>query len=434
MNEISRLGRIENATIGTVDIERLPTNTTTQRHPVHRWFNFIAGFSPEFVQACIDLSFSEKTRITLLDPFVGCGTAPLTARVSGVDSIGFDPHPFFSIIAEAKANSYLYYNDLAGIRNAIELGISRPDEGLNSLSEAAKKFLCKMFEPDHLAQLCGARLSLEATGLRDNPVAFLALSRILDHSCFSSTDGIYKAPTSKKNSVTPCNAVEKVFELMEQDRTEALDYSAQCRIIPRSSESMVSVVDSSVDLVVTSPPYLNNFDFAEMTRMYLYFWGMANSWGEITDKVRRMLIVNTTTALKGQKDLQSDYCKSLPASIQVEAQDVVDRLRLERATRAGKKEYDFLVFPYLAQMQRVILEARRVMHEGAPFHMMVSDAALYGVHVPAPQWLAEIMTCAGFTSVTCEKVRERGHRWTLKKRDGSTKGLGEYYVFGINGK
>ena len=30
-----------------------PTNLTTHRHPVDRWFNFIAGFSPEFVSSCI---------------------------------------------------------------------------------------------------------------------------------------------------------------------------------------------------------------------------------------------------------------------------------------------------------------------------------------------------------------------------------------------
>ncbi|TXJ07789.1 MAG: hypothetical protein E6Q29_09575 [Alicycliphilus sp.] len=36
-----------------VRVEQLPTNTTTKGHPVHRWFNFIAGFSPELVQASV---------------------------------------------------------------------------------------------------------------------------------------------------------------------------------------------------------------------------------------------------------------------------------------------------------------------------------------------------------------------------------------------
>ena len=65
--------------------------------------------------------------------------------------------------------------------------------------------------------------------------------------------------------------------------------------------------------------------------------------------------------------------------------------------------------------------------------MMVSDAALYGVHLPAPQWLAQIMTECGFLDVQCEIVRPRGHRWILDKREGSPEGLGEYYVFGRAG-
>ena len=434
VNDISRLRRLEDATTGAVDIVRLPTNTTTQRHPIHRWFNFIAGFSPEFVNACVDLNDQDRSSMTLLDPFVGCGTSPLAARLSGVDSVGYDPHPFFSRIAEAKANSHLYYSELGRIRKTIEIGFSTPDHELVSLSESARKFLGKMFDPRHLGKLCGARQQLESCGLSDNPLAFLALSRILDHACFSSTDGIYKAPMSRKNAVSPLEASTRAFRVLEEDHLPASMGKSSSTIFPSSSEIMDSTPTDSIDVVVTSPPYLNNFDFAEMTRMYLYFWDIAGSWGEITRKVRSALVVNTTTALKGQKNLQASYRSVLPKLVQEEAGEVVEKLRRERSIRAGKKEYDFLVYPYLAQMQRILLECLRVMRPGKPFHMMVSDAALYGVHLPSPQWLAEIMACIGFAHVTCEKVRERGHRWVLKKRDGSEKGLGEYYVFGISNK
>lgn len=62
--------------------------------------------------------------------------------------------------------------------------------------------------------------------------------------------------------------------------------------------------------------------------------------------------------------------------------------------------------------------------------MMISDAALYGVHLPAPQWIARMMEAVGFSDVECHMVRPRGHRWILDKREGAEGGLGEYYVFG----
>ncbi|MDE0030667.1 MAG: hypothetical protein OXU42_14845 [Deltaproteobacteria bacterium] len=186
--------------------------------------------------------------------------------------------------------------------------------------------------------------------------------------------------------------------------------------------------DQSVDLVVTSPPYLNNFDFAEMTRMYIYFWGLASSWREITERIRRRLIVNTTTALTGQKDRQEAYRDTLPRHVRHHADICVRALADQRKVKAGRKEYYLLVYPYLSQMQDVLKETLRVMKPGGVFHMMIADAALYGVHLPTPHWLADIMTACGFANVQCEMIRARGHRWILTKRDGSAKGLGEYYI------
>ena len=145
---------------------------------------------------------------------------------------------------------------------------------------------------------------------------------------------------------------------------------------------------------------------------------------------RSRLVVNTTTALKGHKDKQDQYRGSLSDCVLREADEVVQRLSDMRTRKAGKKEYDFLVYPYLKQMQSVLSEMRRCLRPDTPMHMMVSDAALYGVHVPSPQWLRMIREEIGFNSVNCEMVRSRGHRWVLDKREGAKKGLGEYYLFG----
>ena len=298
------------------------------------------------------------------------------------------------------------------------------------MSDSAAAFLGKMFREEDLLKLNFARRELEDCGLGRNPLAILILSRVLDHCCFSATDGIYKAPTSAKRALTPSAALELVYRILMEDALDASMGSGLATILQKSSESMDELADRSVNLVITSPPYLNNFDYAEMTRMYLYFWGIASSWGEITDRVRSRLIVNTTTALKGHKDCQATYRDTLPVNVRAEAGLAVEALAVRRKEKAGKKEYDFLVYPYLSQMQRVIREVHRVLVPGGAMHMMVSDAALYGIHLPAPHWLAEIMTCAGFKDVQCEMVRPRGHRWILDKREGAAQGLGEYYVFG----
>jgi DNA modification methylase len=414
-----------------INAERLPTNTTSSAHPIHRWFNFIAGFSPEFVRACISMCDAKDGQLHVLDPFVGCGTASITARLLGHASTGYDPHPFFSAISEAKANSARYWPSLPQIESTIREGIANPISADHDLPEAAAAFLTKMFRFDDLNALIGARRALAKKGLIDNPLAMLFLSRMLDHCCFAATDGIYKAPTSRKRALAPDAALDRVAAMLFGDRLEAVSCAIEPRIFCKSSETMSELNDHSVDVVITSPPYLNNFDFAEMTRMYLYFWRLAGSWGEISEKVRSRLIVNTTTALKGHRAIQDRYRDSLPGSLIDELDKAVAQLAEKRSVKAGKKEYDFLVFPYLSQMLSVLRECSRAMRPGAPLHMMISDAALYGVHLPAPQWIAKIMEVVGFSGVECHIVRSRGHRWALDKREGTEGGLGEYYVFGM---
>lgn len=411
-----------------VSTERLPTNTTTYRHPVHRWFNFIAGFSPEFVQLCLD-RLSERSPHVLLDPFAGCATSLVSACQRGYEAIGYEPHPILAKIGRAKLPRSDARAVLRRLEVVIEAGLKCP-EPLAILPKSPRKFLSSLFPQPALEKLLGAREALRREHLFDNDFAFLVLSKVIERSSHSQTDGIYKAPTSRKVPIDPLEALREVISAIKADLDELQDgqFERSARVFEKSSEEMGEVADGSVGVVVTSPPYLNNFDFAEMTRMFLYFWGIANSWGEITDRVRAKLLVNTTTALKGHKSRQDKYRAALPPRLEKPLRDLVVKLAKQRRVRAGKKEYDFLVYPYFAQITAVFRECYRCMAKGAPIHIMVADAALYGVHISAPQFIGDILEEIGFDKVTCSLVRTRGYRWILKKRDGSKQGLGEYHI------
>ena len=166
MTTHSNLKVLEAASSPAIRLEQLPTNTTTGRHPVHRWFNFIAGFSPELVQACVGTAVSEPgNEVRLLDPFSGCGTTPLAARLLGVSAVAYEPHPFFAVISEAKANSPRYWGDLPRIHTALARGISCRNTHNLVVSPSASMFLGKMFRENDLLALHSARLKLVENGL-----------------------------------------------------------------------------------------------------------------------------------------------------------------------------------------------------------------------------------------------------------------------------
>lgn len=346
--------------------------------------------------------------------------------------MGYDPHPIFNRICSAKLPS----SDAFGvIQETVEIllkGFDRP-VSRSVLTDSQSMFLTKLYPLDILEALLGAREGLLASNLAVSDTAFLMLSRIVDRCSHSQTDGIYKAPTSKKQMVSPIFACAEVANMMLEDLAslDGVDLQQRGKIIRQSSRSMEQVATESVSIIVTSPPYLNNFDYAEMTRMLLYFWGIASSWGDITEKVRRSLIVNTTTALKGQKPLQQVYRNNISELVHEELDELVSTLGERKKDKNGKKDYDFLIYPYFSQMTDVLREAYRVLREGAPIHIVVADAALYGVHISTPQLLQSSMQDIGFRKLKCELMRERGHRWTLAKREGSPLGLGEYHLHGV---
>src|SRR5438552_11196034 len=85
----------------TVERKIAPTNLRSNRHPIHRWANFIAGYTPDFVSECArDAGLNRRDLV--LDPFVGLGTTPTQALLDGFSATGYEANPFFHELATAK--------------------------------------------------------------------------------------------------------------------------------------------------------------------------------------------------------------------------------------------------------------------------------------------------------------------------------------------
>ena len=411
------------------NIHRLPTNTLSHQHRVQRWANFIAGYSIEFVENC--LQGMEPNQGLIVDPFLGCGSTLVAAKNLGFEGVGYDRHPIFYSLAKSKVENYKKDDVKVARENLL-----KTKELLNWSSDA-NKFLSKLFGDDDLVDIAHAAYAIrECTNVKIKLLLITFFLKACELSCGSQTDGIYKAPSSQKNKIPFHEAICKVESLLLDDiqsnwyRTHWVNQPQQI-CINKSSTTMEALEEGSVIGCITSPPYLNNFDYAEMTRMHLYLLGWASSWRDISSSIRNDLVTNTTTALKGKKQqkYQSDCRSLICTSLMQELDSIVSRLSQKKQERAGKKEYDFLVYPYYSEITKVLMELYRVLKKGGTIDWVVADAALYGVHIKTHLHTAEIMRSIGFRNVKVEYMRKRGHRWILSKRDGSKEGLGEYHLY-----
>lgn len=85
---------------------RDPSFTKNKNLPLHRWVPWVAGFSADFVQDCIQSYLpNANERSCVLDPFAGVGTTLVESYLRGLNVIGFEINPYAALATKLKLQS-----------------------------------------------------------------------------------------------------------------------------------------------------------------------------------------------------------------------------------------------------------------------------------------------------------------------------------------
>lgn len=393
------------------------------RAPIHRWFTYPAGFSYKGVEEAFRL-YGIRPEMTVYEPFAGTATTNLVAKQQGVHSFGIEAHPFVQFVAQTKLfwefDARALHREIdsltATIREVAALGLKE-----KAAAAAFPELVLKCYSPQKLALLWLCReaiLSLPESPFRN--LAKLALTNLLRSLADVHTGWPYIAPGKAKISSPDILAgLRDQLYLMAGDIAEMVRSArrgARTHFIAGDSRERHDNIESnSADLSFTSPPYLNNYDYADRTRLETYFWGEATSWSDITQKVRDKLIMSATTqALRtgfdGNCAMSADFRATAPDVAKILQSKVAELVEL-RLIKNGKKSYDMMVAGYFNDMLLVLRETYRVLKPGAPFVLIMGDSAPYGVHIPTDVYLGEIGVAIGFSSYKIEDLRVRGGKW-----------------------
>ena len=397
------------------------TFSSNMDQPFHRWYRFPAGFSADLVRSMIQTLDVDRKSI-VLDPFTGCGTTNVVCKTMNIESVGVEAHPLLSWIAKVK----VYWDfSLYDLKRYLNNKCNEVDKQLKTLDSrdydlvSKPEFLHKCYSEETLARLYALKALIEDEEdhhLRE--LMLLGLLSILRKVTTVATGWSYTLPKhKKKNSVPPVSKAfkDQMWMMYEDLRTAILSTkdTAMAEIYERSdARDLKGLLDNrEIDFEFTSPPYLNNYDYAERTRLDLYFLGWANSWGEITEKVRNKLIISATTQIKRSEMRNIEPRTELPLQVREELFKKMHKLSEERLQHGGKKDYDFMVVGYFNDMYDAISEMHRVLKPRKYAVMILGDSAPYGVHIPTDVYLAIIGKEVGFNINKIYVLRERGGKW-----------------------
>jgi hypothetical protein len=385
--------------------------------PIHRWFRYSAGFSASWVHRVIE-EHKANGKSRVLDPFAGSGTVLLEAERSNLESIGLEPHPFVSRIAEAKMG---WRERPAALRESILRIMSEAQHRVGQVTNY-NPLVRKCFPIPILESLDAIKQAWEAhdDGSPVLRLAWLALtSSLRDCSPVGTAQWQYILPSKlKAKTQRPAVSFGTRGHMMAEDMEtrQRSPWGPPASVRREDARSISSVPDGWADLVITSPPYANNYDYADATRLEMSFFGEIRGWGDLQEKVRNHLIRSCTQHVASVRSETASFLKERDLEpIADEIGPVCSALEAERGKHGGRKDYHTMVAAYFLDMARVWLGLRRVTAPGAVICFVIGDSAPYGIYVPVDDWLGRLAIAAGFNSYAFERTRDRNTKWLNRK-------------------
>jgi SAM-dependent methyltransferase len=282
--------------------------------PIHRWVPWIAGFSAHFVEDAIEAYLPKNSRgqQQVLDPFAGVGTTMVEALKAGCNTIGYEINPFAVLAARAKVNSVdvapqrlaAQVNDFRSVLERFEVKIDRRwaegggeaiAEVLDTLRAAGPpdfRSRIPFFSPPIEAKFLYA-LSWTASLPEINRALFRAAlgATMISYSNYSYEPSLSSRPGAGKPLIANASVVfpvcRKLDEMLEDIEWAQAEFGTAWRERQRdaihASYFNSTVPAGSVSLLVTSPPYMNNYHYVRNTRPQLHWLGLIDGSDELRE-------------------------------------------------------------------------------------------------------------------------------------------------------
>lgn len=268
-----------------VEIVRGATYFIRQPNPnsyTHGMFKYPCKFIPEIPRWGIR-SFLKDKKGVVFDPFAGSGTALLEANINGINAYGAEIDDIARLIIKVKTTVLSpgqmetldrEYNRIMEIIGRENAGIFRPD--IDNLEH--------WFPPAAVAELGRMRAYIDE--LADIDVKdFFRLCMVSIIKRVSNADDTSPKPyvSNKVIKVPPAVAKEfaSVFRRYKQMMIELSKVEHMGKTQLTEGDALRFSVPAGIDLAITSPPYINAFDYGRTMRL-------ENLWmGTLTEEMLR---------------------------------------------------------------------------------------------------------------------------------------------------
>jgi DNA modification methylase len=359
-----------------------------QSHLTHGIHKFPAKFFPELPRYLIR-KYSEPGNY-VIDPMCGSGTTLLEALLNKRIGIGIDIDPIALLISKVKTTP-IPSEPLANASKILEQHIKKLDNSAGYNPTIPEfHYRDKWFRSYVLRDLGIIRDSIFTLRNHENishleeiidffQVIMSSIIRDVSNADPHCTRTVLRKKVRKK--ILPGDTLEKFFQRLTHQIGEMKKLSNLVSTseyfpthLPRGTALSTELYGGSIDLAITSPPYINAVDYPRTHQLEMYWLGLLDD-GPLSKTKRKYI---------GTETVYKDEYRNLKVSGFETLDPVLEKIYKLDPRRA------FIAYKFFDDMRTQLHEMMRILKPGCRYCIAIGNNLMRGVRVKSHEILTEI--------------------------------------------
>lgn len=380
MKQVTELPKIDQI----VNDQYFEILTSDVSYFTHSFFKYPAKFIPQIPRWAIENYTSEGDIV--LDCFSGSGTTLVEASLLNRIPLGIDFDKISFLLAKVKTTLYSNLEKAAILNNVSDITKIFENSEFPNI-----KNIKHWFPLENIVKLNSIYINISKSHLNENCKNFLYMCFISIIRKSSYSDEVSPKPyISSKITKIPQDAFV-LFENVVNANIKKLDYekyplNREMQYIGNDARFAVQEnLFNKVNLVCTSPPYINAFDYVRILRL-------ENIWLRNLDDSN--ILNHKKKQIGTEQILSNEYNKKLRKFGIKELDDKIDKI-----SKLDKKRA-YVVLKYFEDMKSNLESMYKYLVEGGKYVMVVGDCVIKGVEIPTYKYIIELSLKLGYFHIT----------------------------------